>query len=294
MFESTCNGFCKLWGAVDYTIGAGAYASAYIGGSIPSGIAKGVEGVASGCYKVSQLFAYTDESGNRHGLLYHPVSQAAGVVLAGAGISYAGYNLCKKEGSYIKKVLEDWWTKGKRPYIQPPSLNTAVRTIAGATMAVSGVVMILNTFYHGTWGVPATDPSYDHNDVAHSLVSHRGQLADTQAQLLSAQQEITNLRAQLAAAGVASSSCEQTLASTKELLDKCQPNLSECLTQKAKQEEFVKERSALLASQHKINGQLADKADASAKEAEKCAKTLADLRKKTLDQPKPASDQPKP
>lgn len=168
MIESTCNGLCSLWKTVDYTIGAGAYASGYVGGSIPSVIAKGVEGVARGCYKFSQLLAHTDESGNRHGLLYEPVAQAAGVVLAGVGISYAGYKLCKGQ----PLIIQSAWANvgGGAHHLKIPPLSTFLRVATGATLMASGALMVLNTFYNGTWGVERGPNSGDRGNC-HELLS---------------------------------------------------------------------------------------------------------------------------
>lgn len=148
---------CAMYDLAKNSLYYTTYAAGYVGGSIPSGIAKGVEGLATGTHKVSQLFAHTvyercenTGTGVRHGLLYHDLTQAAGVALAGLGISYAGYALYSKQ-----KLFRNWiWSHASGSHhIQIPPLSAFLRAAAGATMMIGGALMPICTFYHGTWGV---------------------------------------------------------------------------------------------------------------------------------------------
>lgn len=155
----------------------------YIGGAIPSAIAKTVEGAAYGFYKVTQLFAHTDESGNRHGLLYHPATQASGVALTAFAIGSAGYKLMKGQPLLIQRA---WAAANGRPVPgQLPSsvVNTIVRTVAGAALMAGGVLIAANAFLNDTWGVEKAEPSYDHNNMRHSLAECNQQLAACQQSL---------------------------------------------------------------------------------------------------------------
>lgn len=264
---------CGMYDLVKNTLYYTTYAAGRVGGSIPSGIAKIGEGVAYGSYKLSQLYAHTDTSGNRHGFGYTNAVNAAGVVLAGFGISYAGYKLIKGQPLIIQKVWSQIQDRGTY-HIQLPPLSAFLRAAAGIAMMVSGALMPLCTFYHGTWGVEKTEPSYDHTDVHQSLLTCREELERTQQARNFAEVNVVDLRNLLATTNT-------SLFGARDLLGQCQTNLTSTQDQVTALDErvkkltdLVKERNALLDAREETNTALA-------RTSNKCAQELAAL-KKTL------------
>jgi hypothetical protein len=149
---------CAMYNLAKNSLYYTTYAAGYIGGSIPSGIAKGIEATRHGFNNAFALLADTDASGNRTGLLYHPVTQAAGVALAGFGIGYAGYKLIKGQPLLIQRA---WAQVNGRHHIQLPPLSAFLRAAGGAAMIAAGTFMAANAFIYGTWGVGKAEPSAD-------------------------------------------------------------------------------------------------------------------------------------